>query len=290
MQQLIEKLLKESPVITDGSWGTQLQKRGLARGECPETWNEAHPEKVMEVAQQYVEAGSRIILTNTFGANRFVLGKYGMVDRVRELNMSGVAISKKAAAGSAYVFASMGPCGKLLAMKEVSEEDMYAAFREQALSIRDAGADGIVVETMMDLQEAVLAVKASVGTGLPVVACMVFDSGKNKDRTMMGNTPEAAVEELAKAGAHVIGANCGQGIDGFIPLCRRLKSAGAAHVWMKPNAGLPELVDGKAVYRTAAADFAERVPLLIEAGADFIGGCCGTDAGFIKAIRKVLKK
>ena len=148
-----------------------------------------------------------------------------------------------------------------------------------------AGADGIVVETMMDVNEAVIAVRAAKETGLPVVASMVFDSGKQKDRTMMGNTPEQAVTELTAAGADVIGANCGQGIEGFVPICARMRTASSIPLWMKPNAGLPELVDGQVVYRTTPADFVKFVPALAGAGANFIGGCCGTNREFVEAIR-----
>ncbi len=288
MNELISTLIKNGPVITDGSWGTQLQKRGLARGECPDSWNLARPEMVEEVARMYVEAGSRIILTNTFGANRFVLGKYGMGDKTSAVNEEGVRISKKAAGSNTYVFASMGPSGKMLLTKEVTEEDLLSAFREQAEAQCRAGADGIVVETMMDINEARLAVQAAKSTGLPVVASMVFDSGKNRDRTMMGNTPEQAVEELTMAGADAIGANCGQGIRGFIPICQRMRKITGMPIWMKPNAGLPEVIDGEVVYRTTPADFAAFIPELIHSGANFIGGCCGTNADFIRAIRNVV--
>jgi 5-methyltetrahydrofolate--homocysteine methyltransferase len=285
MHALIEKLITQGIVVTDGSWGTQMQKRGLARGECPDTWNLAHPEKVEEVARLYVDAGSRVILTNTFGANAVVLEKYGMAGSAAAINRAGVEISKRAAEGRAYVFASMGPCGKMLVTGDVTEERLRDVFGEQALAMKDAGADGIVVETMMDVNEARIAVIAAKATGLPVVASMVFDSGKQKDRTMMGNTPEQVVEELTRAGADVIGANCGQGIEGFIPICARLRAATGMPLWMKPNAGLPEMAGGEVVYKTTAADFAKFIPALIQAGANFLGGCCGTGSEYVEAIR-----
>ena len=141
-----------------------------------------------------------------------------------------------------------------------------------------------------DPEEAVLAVKAAKTTGLPVVACMVFDSGKNKDRTMMGTTPEQAVERLTAAGADVIGSNCGQGVDGFIPICERMRKATDLPIWMKANAGLPEVVDGKAVYRQTPEQFAEKMLELVQAGANFVGGCCGTNPAFIAAVKNVLTK
>ncbi|MCU0844526.1 MAG: homocysteine S-methyltransferase family protein [Spirochaetes bacterium] len=289
MHALIELLLKEAPVVTDGSWGTQLQKRGLSRGECPDMWNLSNPDRVREVAALYVNAGSRIILTNTFGANRFVLGKFQAAEKVVGINGAGVKISKDAAAGRALVFASIGPSGKMLVSGDVTEASLAEAFEEQASALSAAGADGIVVETMMDINEAVIAVRAAKATGLPVIASMVYDSGKAKDRTMMGNTPEHCAEALAAAGADAIGANCGQGIEGFIPVCKKLNAATALPLWMKPNAGLPEMVNGEVVYRTGAEEFARHVPALLENGACFLGGCCGTGAEFITEIRRAIE-
>jgi methionine synthase I (cobalamin-dependent) len=236
MHAFIAELIKDGPVLTDGSWGTQIMKRGLQPRESPDSWNLTHPEKVEEVAKEYVDAGSRVILTNTFGANRFVLGKFGLADKVTEVNIKGVEISKKAAGTKAYVFASMGPSGKLLLTKDVSEDDLRQAFEEQAKAIAMAGADAIVVETMMDLAEARIAATAAKQTGLPVIACLVFDAGKTKDRTMMGNTPEKVVEVLSHIGLDGFGANCGQGIIGFIAICQRLRAATDRPIWMKPNA------------------------------------------------------
>ena len=143
---------------------------------------------------------------------------------------------------------------------------------------------------MSDPAEASLAVAAAHATGLPVVACMTFDSGAKKDRTMMGATPEQAAEQLAAAGADVIGSNCGQGIAGMVEVCRRLHAATDRPIWIKANAGLPENVDGKTVYRQTPAEFAAYVPQLVEAGASFIGGCCGTTPEFIRAVVKKLKE
>jgi 5-methyltetrahydrofolate--homocysteine methyltransferase len=290
MHPTISSLVAEGTVVTDGAWGTQLQALGLSPGEPPDAWNLTHPEKVEEVARAYVEAGSRVILTNTFGANRFLLGRRGLADRVAELNRAGVGISRRAAGQRAMVFASVGPTGVILLMGEVSPEQVRAAFAEQAAALADGGADALVIETMSDPAEARLAVEAARETGLPVVACMVFDSGRNKDRTMMGTTVEQAAAVLRDAGADVIGANCGQGIAGFVGICRRLKEAAGVPVWIKANAGLPELIDDRAVYRQTAEEFADCVPALVEAGASFIGGCCGTTPEFVRAVAERVGK
>ncbi len=284
MHPTIEKLAAESPVVTDGAWGTELQRRGLPVGACPDAWNLSNPDRVEEVARAYVEAGSRVILTNTFGANRFILARHGLAGRVSEVNRAGVEISRRATVGRAVVFASVGPTGMMLMMGQASPEELKAAFAEQARAIADAGADGIVVETMSDLDEAALAASAARETGLPVVACMTFGSGAKGGRTMMGVTPEQAAERLAAAGADAVGANCGQGIAGMVEICRRLHAAVALPIWIKANAGLPEIVAGQTVYRQTAEEFASFVPQLVEAGATFLGGCCGTSPEFIRHV------
>ncbi len=284
---LIKTLLLEKPVLTDGAWGTQLQARGLPlTGEPAESWNLTRPERVEEVARSYAEAGSRILLTNTFSGNRIALARHGLADSAREINRAGAAISRRAAPETVSVFASIGPSGAMLLTGEVSESDLDTAFSEQAEALAEGGANGIVIETMSDLVEARIAVAAAVRTGLPVVACMVFDSGRDKDRTMMGVTPEAAAEGLADAGAAVIGANCGNGPEGYLPVCRRLSEATELPVWIKPNAGLPEVVEGRATYSMTPEDFAEGVARLVEAGADFVGGCCGTSPEFLRVLAR----
>lgn len=286
MHPTIEKLIANGAVVTDGAWGTQLQARGLAIGEFPDAWNITHPQFVSEVARSYVNAGSRVILTNTFGANRIRLAENSLADRVLEINQRGVEISKIAASGKAVVFASIGPTGKLLMNGDIAPAEMQSAFEEQATALAQGGAGAIVVETMADLEETKLAVVAARSTGLPVVACMVFDSGKNLDRTMMGTTPEQAAQVLSASGADVIGANCGQGISHFLPICQRLRAATDRPIWIKPNAGLPQLENGHAVYAGTPADFADQATGLIAAGATFIGGCCGTSPEFISAISR----
>jgi len=284
---LFQTLLERRPVITDGAWGTELQKLGLTPGEHPDLWNLSHPERVEEVASRYVEAGSDVVLTNTFRSNRIALG-----DRAADiaaLNARGVEISRKAAAGHARVFASIGPSGKMLIAGEVTEEDLTAAFTEQCHALAGAGADALLVETMTDIDEARIAVKAARTTGLPVIASMVFDSGKEKDRTMMGATPEEVAEALTGTGADAIGANCGLGIEGYIPVCARLRRATALPVWIKPNAGMPEMAGGRITYRTTPEEFASGARELQKAGADFIGGCCGTTPEFLRAVAAALR-
>ena len=290
MKPVLQALLAHAPVVTDGALGTQLMARGLMTGECPDSWNISNPAKVEEVARRYVESGSEIILTNTFRSNRVALETHGLAGKLEEINLAGVEIARLAASHTAYVFASIGPSGKMLMTGEVSEDQLTRAFAEQVNLLAVAGVDGIAIETMTDLAEAKLAVAAASKTNLPIMASMVFDSGKDKDRTMMGATPEQAAEELTAAGADIIGANCGLGIAGYISVCQRLHAATDRPIWIKPNAGLPEIVDGKVVYRMTPEAFAAFVPAMIQAGASFIGGCCGTGPEFIWAIVETLRR
>lgn len=285
---LIDELSANGPIVTDGAWGTQLQASGLEGGACPDQWNLTHPDLVESVARAYVGAGSQIVLTNTFRANRVALASYDLADSAAEISRRGVEISRRAAADQAYVFASIGPSGKMLIGGEIEANTLRQAFDEQAQAMADAGANAIVVETMAELEEAELAVQAALATGLPVVACVVFDSGADLDRTMMGVTPEQAAEHLTRVGAHVIGANCGQGIAGYVDICQRLRASTDRPLWIKANAGIPEVIDGEVVYKTTPQEFAAYGPALVEAGASFIGGCCGTSPEFIAAMRQAV--
>jgi methionine synthase I (cobalamin-dependent) len=182
------------------------------------------------------------------------------------------------------VFASIGPTGKMLVSGEITSEQIAAAFDAQSRSLAAAGADALLLETMSDIDEARLAVVAARRTGLPVIVSFAFDSGKNKDRTMMGVTPEAAAVAMAEAGADAIGANCGVGVELMVPICKRLRAASSLPVWIKPNAGLPKM-EGTAIrYSTSAEFFASHYAALREAGAAFVGGCCGSTPDFIRAL------
>ncbi len=283
---LLKELLADGPVLTDGAWGTEFQRRGLSPGCSADGWNLSRPDLVEEVARSYVDAGSRILLTNTFRANRIAMEKDPLHHRVVAVNRAGVEISRRAAGGRSLVFASIGPSGKLLLTGDVDEAALRGAFVEQAMALEEAGADALVLETMTDLAEARIALEAALSTGLPVVVSMVFDSGKNRDRTMMGTTPEQAAAELTRLGAHAIGANCGIGVETAAAICRALSSATDLPIWIKPNAGSPALDGSNVVYATTAEEFAAYLPELAAAGAGFVGGCCGTTPEFIAALRR----
>ncbi len=275
----LREWLAGGPLISDGAWGTQLQARGLDPGAAPDTWNLTHPELVEAVARAYVEAGSQVILTNTFRANAIA-----MQGDLEAINRAGVAISKRAAAGQALVFASIGPTGKMLMAGEIGPEQAQAAFAAQAAALAGAGADALLVETMSEIEEARLAVAAARSTGLPVIVSFAFDSGKNKDRTMMGATPEAVAAAMVEAGADAVGANCGVGVEYAAAICRRLHAACGLPVWIKPNAGLPKMEGTDIRYNVSAESFASHYPAICQAGASFLGGCCGSTPDFIRAL------
>ena len=279
--------LEKGPLLTDGAWGTQLHLKGLEPGACPDAWNLTNPEAVAEVARSYVEAGSQVILTNTFRANPVSLPDEWK-ERAAEINAAGVRISKEAAAGRALVFASIGPTGKMVMAGEISERDVKDAYEFQARALAKAGADALLIETQSDAEEAEIILRAARTTGLPVIVSFTFDTGKAHDRTMTGETPERVARRMELAGADAIGANCGSGIEHFIPLCRRLRESCELPLWIKPNAGLPVMVNGELHYRQSPQDFAAYGPALVETGASFVGGCCGTSPAFIAALKELL--
>jgi 5-methyltetrahydrofolate--homocysteine methyltransferase len=261
-----------------------LDKLGCPPGSCRVEWNVTHPDVVQKIGESYIAAGAQILVTNTLGANRFMLERHGRADKMGEFNRAGVAIGKQAAAGRAKVFGSLGPSGRIVMMGEVSEGELYEAFKEQAEVLAEGGADGLVVETMTELAEAVTAVKAAKTTGLPVVGSMTFASGKDRTNTMMGVTPERAAVALGDAGADLIGCNCGIGIDNYIKVVGLLRAATRKPIWVKANAGMPEIEAGKITYRMSPDEYAAKAKALVLAGASVVGGCCGTTPDFIRAL------
>lgn len=291
MTNILEHLDKGEILLSDGAWGTMLQAKGLKGGECPEQWNITHRNEVKPIGEAYIKAGSDMILTNTFGGSRFKLAGYGLENKVREFNKEGAAISKEAAGSDHLVAASVGPTGKFLQpVGDVSESEMYEVFCEQISALAEGGADMILVETMADLGEASLAIKAARDvTDLPVLATMTFEKGKKGYRTMMGVTIEQAVERLLKAGADIIGTNCGNGIVEMTEIIAEMRKYTNAFLLAHPNAGKPKLVKGKTVFTQTPEGMASHVRELVAAGANIVGGCCGTGPEHIAAMAKVLK-
>ena len=280
--------------VTDGAWGTELQRRGLPAGACPELWNVQNADAVAGVAAGYVDAGSDVIITNTFGGNRFVLAAHGAGDRVAELVVAGVAISRHAAGRAdrnVKVFASIGPSGKIVMMGEVAVEELSAAFEESAAAAAEGGADAIVLESFGELDEIAVALTAAgrAAPHMPVVASMTFASGPDRTATMMGNSPGDLAAMAEANGAAGVGANCGLGPENYVRVAELLRRATDLPVWIKANAGLPVVAgDGTSSFPMGPEEFGACAPRLASAGANFIGGCCGTTPKHIRAIRKAI--
>ncbi|HEY9593046.1 MAG TPA: homocysteine S-methyltransferase family protein, partial [Spirochaetia bacterium] len=273
MQVLGTPWSKGTVLLADGAWGTEFFKRGLMQGCPPDEWNLTHPEIVREITREYLDAGSDVILTNSFGANRFRLEPHGLSPRVREINASSAAIARDVTGGKAVVAGDIGPTARFLALGEVSPEELYDVFAEQATSLAEGGVDWIVVESMTDMEEMAVAVRAAAeSTHLPVVASMTYNRTPKGYRTMMGNTPEACIRKAEDAGASLVGANCGSGIEDYVPLAPILRGLTALPLWIKANAGIPQIVNGKVAYPVCAEEYASYVPALLDVGVDVIGG------------------
>jgi 5-methyltetrahydrofolate--homocysteine methyltransferase len=283
----LSDLLKNRILISDGAWGTFLQKKGLGPGECPEMWNITHRKEVLDIALSYIEAGSDMIETNSFGGNFFKLEKYGLAGRVKELNRAAAEISREAAGPDKLVLGSVGPTGKMIITGEVTPEELYEAFREQVKALEEGGADAIVVETMTDLDEAVEAVKAArENTRLEVICTMTFDRLITGEyRTMMGISPSDMIQPLLEAGATILGTNCGNGMAGMIPVVKEIRKCNpVVPILVHANAGIPLYRDGKTIFPEGPEEMASFALQLINAGANIIGGCCGTTPEHIRKL------
>lgn len=286
------RLAQGDVLVSDGALGTMLQQHGIRPGECPESWCISHPGIVRGIATAYLDAGSEIVSTNSFGANALKLKLYGFVDRVSEFNRAAAALSRSAVGSKAYVAGSIGPTGQILKEEggEVTASEVYAAYQEQVLALADGGADTIWLETMSSLPEAIQGIKAAKdNTNLPVACTFTFQAGPKGFRTMMGVKPDRAAREAVAEGADIVGANCSTGIADMIQIARQMKNACPnVPLLIQPNAGRPVFEDGKTVFKETPESMASHVPELLEAGADIIGGCCGTTPAHIAALAKSL--
>lgn len=280
------RLLAERIVFFDGATGTELQKAGMPNGVCPEKWILDNPEALIRLQSSYVEAGTDILLAPTFTANRIKLAEYGLEASLKEINKKLVALSKEACGGKALVAGDMTMTGRALyPMGDMSFDELVDIYREQAAALLDAGVDLYIVETMMSLQEtraAVIAIREVTGE-LPVLASMTFEPG---GKSLYGTTPDAAAVVLASLGADAVGMNCSTGPSDMLGNLEVMKRASFVPVFAKPNAGMPKLVSGATVYDMEESVFADFGEKLVMAGANIIGGCCGTTPGHIKALHE----
>jgi 5-methyltetrahydrofolate--homocysteine methyltransferase len=287
--QRFRDLLDEGgPILADGAMGTMLFGAGLQFGDPPETWNLAHPDVVRRIQRGYLEAGSRIVLTNTFGGNRLRLGLHGLQDRVDELNRTAAILLRaevRSAGDRALVAGDIGPSGEIVApLGTLEYDEAVDVFREQAASLVAGGVDLIWIETMSDLNEIKAAIEGvrQAAPGIALVTTMTFDT---RGHTMMGVSPEAAVAHLIAWGADAIGGNCGNGPDELIPVVAAMCAAGpTVPLVAKSNAGMPELIDMQAVYRASPEVMAGTALEMRDAGARIIGACCGSTPDHLRAM------
>jgi 5-methyltetrahydrofolate--homocysteine methyltransferase len=278
-------------LLSDGAMGTMLIERGITIDQCLEMANLSHPEIIEEIAQLYLRAGSDIIHTNTFGGSPLKLAGYSLEDKTAEINQSAVRAAKKAVGDSAYISGSVGPCGRILKpYGDIEPEQVYDSFAEQIRSLIAAGVDILCIETMTDINEAELAIGAarSVSKTIPIMATMTFDPTSRGYYTVMGTNIETAAKALTKAGADIIGSNCGNGIEKMIEIAREFKSCSTLPLIIQSNAGLPKIVDGQPQYSETPEFMADKCAELIEVGVSVIGGCCGTTPEHIAAIRSLI--
>lgn len=283
-KQEFQQLVKSGPVVLDGATGSNLMKAGMPRGICTEKWVCENPEPLTRLQQAYKKAGSQIVYASTFSANRISLGNYGLENQVKELNTALMGISRNAVGKDVLVAGDLTTTGK----QEISYEELLEAYKEQILALVEAGADLLVAETMMGITECMAAIDAAASVcELPVMCTLTVESDGS---LFFGGNIYEAVETLAEMGADAVGINCSTGPDQLLSVVENMRKKVSVPLIVKPNAGMPVIDEmGNPVYSMGAEDFASHMKRLVEAGADIVGGCCGTAPEYIQRLCKILR-
>jgi 5-methyltetrahydrofolate--homocysteine methyltransferase len=291
MENILKRLQRGDVIVGDGAVGTFLIERGLKHGEPPEGFNLTRPEVLEEIASLYLAAGAEIVTTNTFGASPLRLQRYSMENEVEAINRSAVEAARRAVGNKAYVTGCVGPTGKMLKpYGSADPEEVTSGFRRQIAALLSAGIDAVFVETMNDLNEAALAVKAarSLDSAIPILATVTFNKNPQGYFTLMGSSPKDAAAALEKAGADIIGSNCGQGAAQMVEIAREFKTNAHVPIAIQSNAGLPVRSETGVIYPETPEFLAAKAVELLDLGIQLIGGCCGTGPDHIRAMRKAV--
>lgn len=288
--------IKEGSFLLDGAMGTELFVRGVDTSACTAWICVESPEIVSDIHRAYFDAGSDAVITNTFGANKYALGRHGYSDRSAEINSAAAKIARDAAGEEGYVLGDIGPSGEFLEpLGTLKPVDLKTAYVEQAQGLAEGGIDGFIIETMTALEEVVIAIEAakSVEGGIAVFASMAFETSGGQFRTMMGVDVPSAVSEIVSLGVDAVGFNCGKAtMEEYETLAEILvKSVNGDGVvlYAEPNAGLPEVVEGELVYKVTPEDFAEGLMRIKNLGINILGGCCGTGPEHIRAVAEKVR-
>jgi len=290
MSTILDRLQQGEVLLSDGAMGTELQKRGLESGACPEELNVSKPEIVRSVYQDYFDAGSDIIETNTFGGTRARLSLHGFEDKILEFNITAAKLAVELKPNNKFVAGSVGPTGEMIEpLGTLTQDNARDMFKEQISALVSGGIDIIFIETMMSAEEAELAIEAAKSVcDLPVSCTMTFEVGKAGPRTMWGISPQQAVERLTTAGADILGANCGRGSDEMLQIIREMREYTDKPLLAQPNAGIPEYINGEAVYNESPESILPNARELLSLGVNIIGACCGSSPAHIKKLRELL--
>jgi len=293
MTTTILDLAKERVVLLDGGMGTELIRNGFPQGECPESWNAEKPEIVKKIHLSYYDAGSDVILTNSFGGNKIKIASHGLEDRCHELNYAAAQLASSVKPGGKFVAGSMGPTGKFLKPHgEYTEEEFEEAYGVQAKALTEGGVDFLLIETQYDLKEALCALRgARKSSSLPVFVTMTFNRNPKGYFTIMGNSVAQCVEELEAHKVPAIGTNCTLNSADMVDLLKIMREATPLPLIAQANAGQPSLSsNGKVTYSQELEDYVKYIPQMIKNGANLIGGCCGTDPYYIKRMAEIIKQ
>lgn len=292
MNKLLLELERKKILVSDGAWGTELLKKGFQSGSCPELWNLEKPDEIYSIAKTYIDAGSDIISTNSFGASKIKLEHFGLSDSTYQINKKAAEISKSAA-NEKLVMGSVGPSGKFLMSGEITVDDLHQSFSEQLKGLLDGGVDAILFETFYDLDELNVGIETIRElSNIPIICSLTFNKNSEGEfYTLMGNSILEVYSFLIDKGVDLVGVNCGNGYFDSIEIVKQIKEYfSESKILVQPNAGLPEIISGQLVYSETPEKIIPAIKIFLEMGVSIIGGCCGTTNEHIKKIKELADK